>query len=130
MNERDESIRSKLPLRPLEFLVLAVLEDGPLHGYGMVQRIERRTDGVVRVRPGDLYRVLYRMRKRSLLETTAARSSGSSVSDDASAREEARRTYYRLTSLGRRVLQAEANLLRSVVAGVGGLGRKKKASPA
>src|SRR3990172_2430001 len=49
--------KNRLPLRPLEFLVLAVLEDEPLHGYGMVQRIESRTGGVVRAPPGHLYRV-------------------------------------------------------------------------
>jgi DNA-binding PadR family transcriptional regulator len=105
---------SRLPLRPLEFLVLAVLEDEPLHGYGMVQRIEARTGGAVRVRPGDLYRVLYRLVERGLLESL---SSGDGE----------RRSYYGLTGLGRRVLREEADLLRRVVAGVGGT---KKASPA
>jgi len=104
---------SRLPLRPLEFLVLAVLEDEPLHGYGMVQRIESRTGGFVRVRPGDLYRVLYRLEKRRLLEASP-RQRGD------------RRSYYALTDLGRRVLRDEAELLRRVVAGVGA----KKASPA
>jgi DNA-binding PadR family transcriptional regulator len=104
---------SRLPLKPLEFLVLAVLEDEPLHGYGMVQRIESRTDGAVRVRPGDLYRVLYRLVGRRLLEALP------SVGDD-------RRSYYALTALGRRALREEAEMLRRVVAGVGA----KKASPA
>lgn len=96
----------RAPLRPLEFLVLAVLEEEPLHGYGMVQRIESRTGGAVRVRPGDLYRVLYRLEKRRLLEPSP------NERDD-------RRSYYRLTALGRRVLRDEADVLRRVVAGVG-----------
>ncbi len=102
------------PLRPLEFLVLAVLEDEPLHGYAMVQRIGSRTDGAVRVRPGDLYRVLYRLVRRRLLE---------SIPNE----ENDRRSYYGLTLLGRRVLHEEAELLRRMVEGVGGT---KKASPA
>lgn len=101
-------------LKPLEFLVLAVLEDDPLHGYAMVQRIESRTSGAVRVRPGDLYRVLYRLEKRRLLEASPKER------DD-------RRKYYGLTALGRRVLRDEAEVLRKVVAGVG---VAKKASPA
>jgi DNA-binding PadR family transcriptional regulator len=105
---------NRVPLRPLEFLVLAVLEDEPLHGYGMVQRIEWRTDGAVRVRPGDLYRVLYRLVRRRLLEAIP------SEEDD-------RRSYYGLTVLGRRALRNEAEMLRRVVAGVGAT---KKASPA
>ena len=105
---------NRLPLRPLEFLVLAVLEVEPLHGYGMVQRIESRTGGAVRVRPGDLYRVLYRLEKRGLLETSPKERNG-------------RRSYYGLTALGRRVLREEAEVLRRVVAGVG---VTKKVSPA
>ncbi len=105
---------NRLLLRPLEFLVLAVLEDDPLHGYAMVQRIESRTGGAVRVRPGDLYRVLYRLEKRHLLEASPKER------DD-------RRTYYGLTALGRRALLEEAEVLRKVVAGVGAA---KKASPA
>ena len=106
--------QNRLPLRPLEFLVLAVLEVEPLHGYGMVQRIESRTGGAVRVRPGDLYRVLYRLEKRGLLETSPKERNG-------------RRYYYGLTALGRRVLREEAEVLRRVVAGVG---VTKKVSPA
>jgi DNA-binding PadR family transcriptional regulator len=106
--------QNRIPLRPLEFLVLAVLEDDPLHGYAMVHRIESLTGGAVRVRPGDLYRVLYRLEKRRLLEASPKER------DD-------RRTYYGLTDLGRRMLREEAEVLRRVVAGVG---VSKKTSPA
>jgi DNA-binding PadR family transcriptional regulator len=106
--------RNRLPLRPLEFLVLAVLEHAPLHGYGIAQRIDSRTGGAVRVRPGDLYRVLYRLEKRRLLEASPNERND-------------RRSYYDLTALGRRLLREEAEVLRRVVAGVGAA---KKASPA
>jgi PadR family transcriptional regulator len=114
----EPQVRAQLPLKPLEFLVLAVLEEGPMHGYGMVQRIDSRSDGIVRVRPGDLYRVLYRLERRGSLET---------IDPPASSSGEERRTYYRLTDLGRSVLEAEARMLQSVAAGVG-RGRKPKAS--
>ncbi len=107
-------IANRALLRPLEFLVLAVLQEDPLHGYAMVQRIESRTGGAVRVRPGDLYRVLYRLEKRGLLEASPKER------DD-------RRTFYGLTALGRRALREEADVLRKVVAGVG---VTKKASSA
>ena len=48
------------PLKPVEFLVLSILQNGPLHGYGIVQEMNARTDGRVSPRPGDLYRILYR----------------------------------------------------------------------
>jgi DNA-binding PadR family transcriptional regulator len=111
----DPELRDHLPLKPLEFLALAVLEEEPLHGYAMAQRIESRSEGLVRVRPGDLYRVLYRLEKRGLLKGCPAAGPGE------------RRAYYSLTSLGRRVLRAEAKMLRTVAAGIG---RRKRESHA
>lgn len=103
-------IKSHLPLKPVEFLVLAVLKDGALHGYGMVQEIAARTDGTVTVRPGDLYRVLYRMINKGLLEAVDRKRAGSAADE--------RRTYYRITRLGRDVAAAEARLLAKVAADV------------
>jgi DNA-binding PadR family transcriptional regulator len=110
----DLELRDQLPLKPLEFLALAVLEDQPLHGYAMAQRIESRSEGLVRVRPGDLYRVLYRLQKRGLLKSGPAAGAGE------------RRANYALTPLGRRVLRAEAKMLRTIAAGIG---RRKRESP-
>jgi DNA-binding PadR family transcriptional regulator len=110
----DAELRDHLPLKPLEFLALAVLEEETLHGYAMAQRIESRSEGLVRVRPGDLYRVLYRLEKRGLLKSAPAASGE-------------RRAYYSLTPLGRRVLRAEAKMLRAIAAGIG---RRKRESPA
>lgn len=93
------------PLKPVEFLVLAVLQDGPLHGYGMVLEMEERSRGHVQVRPGDLYRVLYRLSQRSLIESVDNPGSGSG---------EERRNYYRITSRGREVLREEASFLHQV----------------
>lgn len=56
------------PLQMLELLVLAVLTEGPRHGYGLVKALESRTDGALRVRPGNLYRVLDRLTAADLLE--------------------------------------------------------------
>src|SRR5260370_35310288 len=41
--------------------VLAVLEDGPLHGYELARRIEQQTKGALRLSPAALYPILYRM---------------------------------------------------------------------
>ncbi len=45
----------------MDLLILVVLIDGPGHGYAIAQEIGRRSRGQVTIRPGDLYRVLYRM---------------------------------------------------------------------
>ena len=90
-------------LKRVEFLILAVLQTGPLHGYGIVQEISRRTDGGVEVRPGSLYRVLDRLMHRGFLELADARH----ASDD-------RRTDYRITDAGEVAVRAEAALLVGV----------------
>jgi DNA-binding PadR family transcriptional regulator len=94
------------PLKPVEFLVLAILEKGPLHGYGIVQEMNARTDGRVAPRPGDLYRILYRLDQWGLL-VPDERPTGS---------DEERRSYYRLTELGEKVLLTEAEFLAKMAA--------------
>jgi len=63
----EDPVEDFLPLRPVEFLVIAVLNERELHGYGIVQEIEERTDGKVSIAPGNLYRVLDRLLQRGLL---------------------------------------------------------------
>lgn len=103
------AVASHLPLKPVEFLVLAVLQEGHLHGYRIVQDMEERTGGLIRIRPGDLYRVLYRLNERGLLKTVARRTPENT---------DERRTYYGLTKLGKRVLRAEADFLSGIIAQV------------
>ena len=98
---------SRSPLKPVEFLILAVLFDEPLHGYGIVQQIEERTSGRVQLRPGDVYRVIYRLGERGLLEEFDRRGSVSG---------EERRTYYSITDVGRETARSEAEMLSDVSA--------------
>lgn len=98
------------PLRPVDFLVLAVLHEEPLHGYGIVRQIEERTGGRVSLRPGDVYRVLYRMQGDGLLEPVERREAAEAGGKS--------RTYYRITELGRRLVAADAAMLRDVATGV------------
>ncbi|HVE78831.1 MAG TPA: helix-turn-helix transcriptional regulator [Gemmatimonadaceae bacterium] len=110
---RRTDVDAHLPLKAADFFVLVVLRDGPMHGYGIVRSVARRTDERVRLRPGNLYRVLDRMLDAGLLEV-AERRPARDVGDE-------RRTYYRITALGRRVLAAEATLLAPLVADVLGV---------
>lgn len=95
------------PMRPIEFLVLAVLAEGERHGYGIVQRIEERTAGRVAPKPGNLYRVLDRLMERGLLTDAAER-----AADDL---EDQRRRYYAITGAGRAALAEETSLLGAVI---------------
>lgn len=100
------STTTHLPLRPADFLLLAVLQDEPLHGYGLSQAMAERSDGRVTVRPGDMYRVLNRLVEQDLVAVA-------SVEPD-----ERGRTSYELTQLGERVLRAEARRLSELSARV------------
>lgn len=95
------------PLRTTDLLVLAVLTDGPQHGYALAQDVAARSRGSVRVRPGDLYRVLYRMDGAGLIEA---------LPEEARPEGDERRTYYRITPLGRRVAREQARMLADVCA--------------
>jgi DNA-binding PadR family transcriptional regulator len=93
-----------LPMKPVDFLVLLVLERGDRHGYGIVQEVEAETDGAVRLVPGNLYAVLHRLMVNGLLEESPGGGDG-----------DGRRRNYRLTKLGARVLEAEADRMRGLV---------------
>lgn len=95
------------PLRTTDLLVLAALTGGPLHGYALAQDVAARSRGSVRVRPGDLYRVLYRMDGAGLIEA---------LPEEARPEGDERRTYYRITPLGRRVAREQARMLADVCA--------------
>ena len=112
MVERTPRARggARTPLKQIEFLVLAALVEAPLHGYGIVRAIDERSGGEIRMRPGDVYRVLYRLRQRELIDQ-ADRRPVAELDDE-------RRTYYRITPDGREVVAAEAELLSRVAKGV------------
>ena len=103
----DDDIRRMLPLKRIEFLVLLVLADGERHGYGLVQEIKERSQGSVQPLPGNLYAVLQRLTDEGLLVECPRR-----PAPDLGDR---RRRYYDITPLGRRVLAADAELMRSLV---------------
>jgi PadR family transcriptional regulator PadR len=45
----------------LESIVLAALQEGPLHGYGIVRAIRARSEGVLKLGEGQLYPILHRL---------------------------------------------------------------------
>jgi len=97
-----------LPLRPVEFQILLALAPGVRHGYGIMQDTLRRTDGALLLEPGTLYRALRRLLSAGLVEEGEP---GVGETD----RDDERRRYYRLTSLGQRVASAEAERMRRLV---------------
>ena len=98
--------RSHLPLTPVVLHILLSLADGARHGYAIAQEIEETTDGQIHMGPGTLYGSIQRMLSASLIEETVARRHNG---------DDERRRYYRMTALGKRVLEAELQRLATVV---------------
>jgi DNA-binding PadR family transcriptional regulator len=96
-----------LPLKPHWFHVLLSLDGQEQHGYGIMQEVLDRTGGKVRLWPATLYGTLRRLMDDGLIEESAAR--------PAPEQDDARRRYYGLTRLGRRVLAAESARLEDLV---------------
>ena len=99
-----------LPLKPVYFLILVVLLNGDRHGYCLVKEIDRRTDGSVRLEPGNLYRFI-----RKLLDLGLVGEAGAQAADDS---EDERRRYYTITPLGRSVVSAETARMKQLVRAV------------
>jgi len=95
-----------LPLRPVEFQILAGLSGGPRHGYAILQDIEARGEGGAVPGLATLYRAILRLERGGLI----ARTDGvaGSLDDDS-------RRIYTLTPLGRTVAAAEASRLAKLV---------------
>jgi DNA-binding PadR family transcriptional regulator len=120
---KTPSVESFLPLKPHWFHVLLSLADGDQHGYGIMQEVLERTGGKVRLWPATLYGTIKRLTDEDLIEESGER--------PAPELDDARRRYYRLTALGRRVLAAESRRLEDLVRIIrakGGLA-KREAEP-
>src|SRR5579863_157004 len=83
----------------LDLLILKAVSLGPLHGYGVLLRIEQISGGAFFIEQGALYPALYRLERQDLLDTEWG------VSDN-----NRRAKYYRLTPAGRKRLREETEV--------------------
>lgn len=100
--------RSFLPLKQAHYLILLALTGGDLHGYALKKDVEERTGGSLRLGAGSLYRSIGILQEQGLIEPSDWR--------PAPFLDDERRTYLRLTDLGRAVAQAETDRLAALVA--------------
>ena len=105
MDDR-ELIEDLLPLPPATFHILLALMDEERHGYAIIQDIEARTQGELRLSAGTLYRSVARMVEQGLIAEVTRRRA---VDDDP------RRRYYRLTPFGTSVARAEMRRLSDLL---------------
>ena len=107
MHMTEPKPQSFLPLKPQWFHILLSLAAGEQHGYAIMQEVLNRTSGKVRLWPATLYGSLKRLIEADLIQESAER--------PAPEFDDARRRYYRLTPLGRAVLDAECDRLQELV---------------
>ena len=91
----------------LDLLVLRLLERGPLHGYGIAQRLKERSQEVLQVGESSLYPALQRLLLNGYVDAEWAPSENNR-----------RARYYRITSAGRRALGREVESWQRFTAGV------------
>ena len=89
------------------FHILLALADEDRHGYGIIQDVEARTGGELRLSPGTLYRSVQRMLEQGLILETRER--------PAPDLDDERRRYYRITPAGAAAAKAEARRLAQLV---------------
>jgi PadR family transcriptional regulator len=94
----------------LDLLILKAVSLGPLHGYGVLIRLQQISGDRLQIQQGSLYPALYRLEHQGLI----AAEWGTSENNR-------RAKYYTLTAAGRRRLQQEArqwNDMADIIAGV------------
>ena len=90
-----ENRKKYLPLTEATYYIMLVLVE-PLHGYGVMQKVEQISQGVVKVGPGTLYGAFGSLEKEGLIKMV---------------KEEDRRKCYQLTDKGRQVLVGQIDRL-------------------
>lgn len=103
MNRRDPT--ALLPLKPNWFHILLTLADGPKHGYAVMQEVQERTTGKIKLWPATLYGTIKRLEDERLVEPI----------DRTEPDENERRQYYAVTSFGKQVLHEEVRRLERLV---------------
>ena len=96
-----------LPQGTLDLLVLKALSLGPMHGYGVGQRIQQLADDMLQIEEGTLYPALYRIEQKGWIESEWG------VSEN-----NRRARFYKLTQQGRKQLAAEESQWAHLTAAV------------
>jgi len=92
----------------LDVLILRTLLGGPMHGWGIAQRIQEVSRDVLRVNQGSLYPALHRLEDEGWIAAFWGASENNRKAK-----------YYRLTRAGQRQLEAETENWRRLAAAVG-----------
>jgi PadR family transcriptional regulator, regulatory protein PadR len=94
----------------LDMLILKAVSLGPLHGYGVLLRIQQISKDRLEIQQGSLYPALYRLEHQGWI-----------TSEWGESENKRKAKYYRLTTAGKRRLQSETenwNRMADVIAGI------------
>lgn len=116
VQKRTKSAESFLPLTPVAFEILIAVAEGERHGYDIMVAIEDRSSGRLSPNPGTLYRAIDRLVRGGLLSTAERR---------VATRGETRK-HFRLSRLGRQVMEAEMERLSDQLSAARRLLKKPK----
>lgn len=83
------------PLSEATYLILLALYKEPLHGYGVIKKIEKISDGKSTIAPGTLYGVLKNLEKQGLITTLSVEKA------------QRKKKTYSMTEKGKEVFQQE-----------------------
>jgi DNA-binding PadR family transcriptional regulator len=103
----NEDAAKLLPLPPATFHILLAVADEDRHGYAIIQDVEARTNGELRLSAGTLYRSIQRMLEQGLIVEPRERPLPE-LDDE-------RRRYYRITPFGRAVAEAESRRMAQLL---------------
>ncbi len=103
----SDEIAGLLPLPTATFHILLAVAQHDRHGYAIMQDVEERTNGELRLSAGTLYRSIQRMLEQGLIAETRER--------PAPDLDDERRRYYRMTPFGEAVARAELRRIEGLV---------------
>jgi len=95
----SQNLQKYLPLTESTYYILLALDE-PLHGYGVMQKVEKLSEGMVKIGPGTLYGAFQSLEKEGLIIKIG---------------EEERRKIYALTETGKVVLKIQITRLTIMI---------------
>jgi transcriptional regulator len=96
-----------IPQGTLDLLILTIVRRGPLHGYGIAQRLKSLTQGTFQINPGSLFPALYALERDGKLSCEERLSENNRTA-----------RYYVLTSQGRKDLEQAEQRWERVTAAI------------
>ncbi|MCC7126955.1 MAG: PadR family transcriptional regulator [Acidobacteria bacterium] len=106
--ERKAATTTELLQGTLDLLILKAISLGPLHGYGVLLRIQQISREALQVQQGSLYPALYRLEHQGLI-----------ASEWGTSENNRRAKFYRLTTVGRKRLKEDTEYWERVSGAIG-----------